>query len=82
MSSVEVLSPNDKTGEVDEKVQNWLDTGVRLVWVVDPKLRNVTSYRTATDVTTLTAAARLDGGEVVHGFHCPVAEIFDATEMP
>lgn len=80
--AVEVLSPNDKTGEVDEKIQSWLDAGVRLVWVVDPKLRIVTSYRSTTDVTTQTAAAQLEGGEVVRGFRCPVAEIFGTTESP
>jgi Uma2 family endonuclease len=78
--AVEVLSPNDRTGEVDEKIHAWLSAGARLVWVVDPQLRTVTSYRSTTDVTTHTAAEQLDGGEIVRGFRCAVAEIFGAAD--
>ena len=34
-----MVSPNDKHYEVKEKVQDYLDAGVRLVWVVDPENR-------------------------------------------
>ena len=78
--AVEVLSPSDKTGEVDEKIECWLDAGAQLLWVVDPKLRNVTSYRSVTDVIIQTSADQLDGGQIVPGFRCPVADIFSATE--
>lgn len=78
--AVEVLSPNDRTGEVDAKIHDWLSAGARLVWVVDPQLRTVTSYRSTTDVTTHSAADQLDGDDVVRGFHCAVAEIFGAAE--
>ena len=71
--AVEVLSPNDKRGEVDEKIESWLAAGVRLLWVVDPQLRNVTSYRSATDAIIPSSAEELDGGEVVSGFRCLVA---------
>ncbi len=77
---VEVLSPHDKTGEVDEKIECWLDAGVRLLWVVDPKLRHVTCYRSVTDVMIQTTTDQLDGGDIVPGFHCPVADIFSANE--
>lgn len=74
--AVEVLSPNDRTGEVDEKIQAWLDAGTKLVWVVDPQLQNVTVYRSTIDVDVKTVADILDGGDVVAGFSTPVADIF------
>ena len=77
--AVEVLSPSDKTGEVDEKIQAWLAARCRVVWVVDPKLPTVTVYRSASDVALLTVDQILEGGEVVQGFRCPVAEIFGAA---
>ena len=43
--AVEVLSPDDRAGEVLAKVQDWLDAGCRAVWVVDPRTRTVTVYR-------------------------------------
>src|SRR5439155_15064245 len=34
---VEVLSHNERPGEVLAKVGDWLDAGARLVWVIDPE---------------------------------------------
>jgi len=45
--AVEVLSPDDRASEVNDKVQQWLGAGCRAVWVVDPKTRSVTVYRGA-----------------------------------
>jgi Uma2 family endonuclease len=74
--AVEVNSPGDRVGEVEEKVREWLNAGARLVWVVSPKLRVVTVYRSLTDIFTLTEKDTLDGGEVVPGFQFPVRELF------
>ncbi|HEY9403107.1 MAG TPA: Uma2 family endonuclease [Pyrinomonadaceae bacterium] len=74
--AVEVNSPGDRVGEVEEKVREWLSAGAQLVWVVSPKLRVVTVYRSLTDIRTLTETDTLDGGEVVPGFQFPVAELF------
>jgi len=74
--AVEVLSPSDRTGEVDEKIQAWLAAGCRAVWVVDPKLRTVTIYQSPTDVCVRTTKDQIEGGSVVANFACAVAEIF------
>lgn len=77
--AVEVVSPGDRIGEVEEKVEEWLEAGASLVWIVSPKLRTVTVYRSLTDVVTLTEKDALDGGQVVPGFHYPVAKLFAGT---
>ena len=74
--AVEVVSPRDTTGEVDEKVKAWLRAGARLVWTVDPEMRSVTVFRSETDIQTKTAANELSGEDVVEGFRCRVDEIF------
>ena len=74
--AVEVLSPGDTRREVDEKVEDWLEAGAQAVWVINPKRRGVSVYRPMTDVTHLSEADELDGGEVMPGFRCKVAEIF------
>ena len=74
--AVEVVSPGDTTGEVDEEVKSWLDVGAEMVWVVNPQWRSVTVYRSATDIKTLTENDELDGEDVVPGFRCRVSEIF------
>ena len=74
--AVEVLSPGDTSEEVDEKIAEWLTAGARMVWVVSPKRRTVTVYRSLKEIKILTEQDELDGADVVPGFHCRVADIF------
>lgn len=74
---VEVLSPSNRAGEVREKVAEYLGRGVRLVWVVDPEARTVTVYRSPDEGRILHASATLTGEDVLPGFSCRVAEIFE-----
>jgi Uma2 family endonuclease len=74
--AVEVNSPSDTVSKVEEKVTEWLEAGARMVWIVSPKLKTITVYRSLTDINTLTEKDMLDGGDVVPGFQLPVAEIF------
>jgi Uma2 family endonuclease len=73
---VEVLSPGDTTGEVDEKIDEWLAAGCAAVWVVDPKLQTVTIYQSTANVVIKTAGESMRGDPVVAGFSCAVDEFF------
>ena len=59
-----------------EKIQDWLNAGTRLVWEVNPRRRTVTVYTGERQSTRLTAADALDGGDVLPGFSCRVADVF------
>jgi Uma2 family endonuclease len=75
---VDVVSPNDPSPEVSEKAFMWLDAGVRLVWVVDPKSRSATVYRPGNVVTLLRGeGAELDGEDVLPGFTLALSTLFD-----
>ncbi|MDQ4002942.1 MAG: Uma2 family endonuclease [Actinomycetota bacterium] len=74
---VEVVSPNDTASEVQSKVQMWLESGVRLAWVVYPSTRSVVVYESLKEISTLTTGDVLSGGNVVPGFGCAVEEIFE-----
>ena len=67
----------NRAREVLDKVGEYLDAGVRLVWVVDPESRTATRYRSLSDVKVLTAGDDLDGEDVLPGFRCPLAEILE-----
>ncbi|MFN2570178.1 MAG: Uma2 family endonuclease [Gemmatimonadales bacterium] len=72
---VEVLSPDDRPGEVLAKVADWLSAGTRLVWVVDPLRRLTRVYRQDGSETIVGADGSLNGEDVVPGFVCPLATI-------
>ncbi len=74
--AVEVLSPSDTTGYVNQKIEQWLDAGCQEVWSIDPKLRTVTIYRSTTDIQIFTHGDSLDASRVLPEFSCPVAELF------
>lgn len=74
--AVEVISPNDRPDEVEEKVQVWLAAGSRAVWTVDAEARTVTIHRPNAEPVTLTEDQKIEGGEVVPGFECRVADFF------
>jgi Uma2 family endonuclease len=75
---VEVSSPSDRKREIHNKAAEWLAAGSRLVWVVDPKTRTITVYRSVSDVETLSEKDLLEGEGVVPGFRIEVVKIFDA----
>ena len=74
---VEVASPSDSRRAVAEKVQMWLDYGVRLVWAAWPDSRTIDVHPAGGPVTTLTESDTLDGGAVLPGFAMPVREVFE-----
>jgi Uma2 family endonuclease len=76
--AVEVLSPGDRPAHVASKVSEWLAAGSKQVWVVSPKLRTITLYRSLTDFTVLSERDTLDGGDLLPGFRLAVAEVFSA----
>jgi Uma2 family endonuclease len=75
--AVEVLSPNDRDELVLEKVREWLTAGSQAVWTVDPRAKTVTIYRPHAEPVTLTENQTIDGGDVLPGFMCRVAEFFE-----
>lgn len=74
--AVEVVSPNDRYTDVEEKVMEWLDAGARMVVVVNPRQQAVTVYRSPGDVAVLRGDDVLQGGDVVPGWSVPVRELF------
>jgi len=74
--AVEVLSPSDRASKVLEKVAEYLESGTKMVWVVDSRTKTVTVYRSFDNIQILTEEDEIDGGDVVPGFRCPLSKIF------
>jgi Uma2 family endonuclease len=74
--AAEVVSPNDTFEDVEVKVRDYLQAGVRLVWVISPAARTIQVRRPSKSDSTLEVTDTLSGEDVVPGFSCPVAELF------
>ena len=79
---VEVVSPNDLHDAVVIKVNEYLRAGVRLVWVVSPKSRQVEVLRADKSVSTLSEPDELDGEDVLPGFRCRISDFFPPSAAP
>ena len=74
---VEIISPNDKYSEVDEKVEAYLQDSVRLVWVVDLQRKKIAVHAPNTPQVWLAGDDKLTGGDVIPGFEIAVAGLFE-----
>ena len=75
--AIEVVSQTDSLSKVAEKSLSYLEAGTRLVWIIEPIVQTVTVYRSKSDIKTLTHKDTLTGEDVVEGFSCPVAQLFE-----
>jgi Uma2 family endonuclease len=74
--AVEVISPTDTDEDVEAKVLDYLRSGTRMVWVIRPRTRTVTVYRSLSNIRLLTEGDTLDGDDVLPGFSTAVKDIF------
>lgn len=76
--AVEVISPGNTVGEIDQKLREYFDAGTALVWLVEPDEQTVLVL-TEPDRRSgrlYSNAETLDGGTVLPGFTLLVRDIF------
>jgi Uma2 family endonuclease len=78
--AVEVTSPNDEVYKLEEKVEEYLRAGVRLIWIIHPEVQTIQVIRSDGSGYRLRSSDELSGEDVVPGFRCPVASLFPTPE--
>ena len=73
---VEVVSPHDLAYELEEKLQEYRQVNVPLIWVVIPPTRVVRILRMDGTSVSLHEGNTLDGADILPGFTCAVADLF------
>ena len=73
---VEVLSPGDTIGAVEEKLRQYFENGSRLAWVVNPMTKTALVYHGPSADKLLTLKDGLDGEAVIPGFLLPLEQVF------
>jgi Uma2 family endonuclease len=72
----ELRSPSDRLSELQAKMQEYIDNGALLGWLLDPIDKRAYSYRPNQPVETLDDPAELHGGPVLPGFVLHVREVW------
>ena len=74
--AVEVVSPNDSYEYIEEKLADYFDAGVPLIWVVTPKTRTVLVYHADGSAKRLSDTDDLTADPVIAGFRVRIADLF------
>jgi Uma2 family endonuclease len=77
--AVEVLSESNTKSEMDRKLKDYFEAGVRLVWLIDPKTQTAKAYTSRTKSRFVAQDEALDGGKVLPGFALPLKDLFERT---
>ncbi len=75
--AVELVSESDRLSKTQEKMQEYLENGLRLGWLIDPKTKIVEIYRPNQAVEVLEFPLTLSGEDVLPDFTLSLAEIWD-----
>lgn len=65
---IELLSKSDDLADLRDKMQEYMDNGARLGWLIDPFERRAYVFRSDRPVETLDDPPRLLGDDVLPGF--------------
>ncbi|MBI3246622.1 MAG: Uma2 family endonuclease [Deltaproteobacteria bacterium] len=77
---LELCSPTDSLPMLQEKMQEYLDNGARLGWLLDPLERRVHVYQPGQLVLVLDDPETIDGDPILPDFVLPVRELWEPPE--
>lgn len=73
---LELMSPSDRLTVAQAKLQEYVDNGVRLGWLIDRQSRRVEIYRTGRSPEPLSSPATLTGEDVLPGFDLEMESVW------
>ena len=74
---IELRSPQDRIRPLREKMEEYVQNGVQLGWLIDPKERTVTIYRPGQQPEVLNAPSEVRGEGPILGFVLNLTGILD-----
>jgi len=75
---IELCSETDRISTFKKKMQEYVDNGVKLAWLVDPQRKEVHVFQVGEEPLLLKEPATVSGGEVLRGFVLETARIFSS----
>jgi Uma2 family endonuclease len=74
---MEVISPTERRAGLERKRRDYLSSGTRILWFVDPERRTVTVHTPDAAPRVLSGDDTLDLGDVIPGFQCTVSTLLE-----
>jgi Uma2 family endonuclease len=74
---IELRSASDYLKDAQDKMKEYMDNGVRLGWLLNPKDKTVEVYRTGKRFEVLRSPKSLSGEDVLPGFVLDLEEVFE-----
>lgn len=75
--AVEVLLPNESTGDRQSRICDYLTANTRLVWIIDPTNRTVMACYPSGYNHVFSGQDAIGGGDVLPGFSCRLDALFN-----
>jgi Uma2 family endonuclease len=75
--AVEIDLTSAKKPGGQERILEYLEAGVRLVWAIDPRTRTAMVYRPDGSARLLRSEDAFDGEDVLPGFQLPLSDLFE-----
>ena len=75
--AVEVISPGNTFSEIQDKIEEYIAAGTKLVWIVYPKQKMIHVHRPSNVINVLRETDELDGEDVLPDFRIRLSEIFN-----
>jgi Uma2 family endonuclease len=73
---IELRSKTDSLKELQAKMQEYLNGGCQLGWLINPQNQQVEIYRPEQAVEVLQSPQALSGEDILPGFVCEVSQLF------
>lgn len=74
---IELRSPSDHLPTLQDKMQEYVENGVSLGWLIDPEFRQVHAFQAGMTAFCLENPVSLSGGEVLKGFDIEMTKIWN-----
>ncbi len=74
---IELMSPTDDLTELQQKMIEYIDCGVKLGWLINPDEKQVEIYRREQDKEVLDRPQALSGENILPGLTVDLSEIFN-----
>lgn len=73
---IEVASTNDRRDGMSDRVNGYLNAGIKAVWVIDPVTKHVHQFHPPKHGIMLKETQTLQGSPILEGFELPVSDLF------